>query len=400
MSEQQAANTPSNGSRKKKQFLILGAVVAVGLAAYTAYHLSVSRFYESTDDAYVASDLVRITNEVSGTITTLHVDDTQFVSQGTLLAELDPADAEVTLASAEANLASTVRSVRSMFATTKGLSATVEANQAALDSARKDLSRRQSVAKGGGVSAEELQHALFQVAQLEASLAQSTQALASNRAQIENTTVQTHPLVNAAAAKVREAALQLKRTKILAPVSGVVAQKSAQIGTRVAAGTPLMAVVPLDGVWIDANFKEVQLANMRVGQPVSVHADLYGSDVEFTGHVAGLGAGTGAAFALLPPQNASGNWIKVVQRVPVRIALDADALKKHPLRVGLSMHVEVDMHDTSGSLMTENVREHPQQVADHHRRDAQIEARIADIIAENIGEQRVSNAQASATFIF
>jgi len=285
-----------------------------------------------------------------------------------------------------------VRTVRGLFSKSSGLKSVIKARQIALQSAREDLQRRMKVAAEGGVSAEELQHSKDQVAQLEASLATSTEELETNNAQVENTTIANHPQVLAAAANLRQASLALKRTRIVAPVTGAVARRSVEIGSRIAAGTPLLAVVPLENAWVDANFKEVQLEHMRVGQPVEVYSDMYGKDVKYHGKIAGVGAGSGAAFALLPPQNASGNWIKIVQRVPVRIALDPQELAKNPLRLGLSMKVTVDMHNTDGSLIATQVRTAPQQVVISGEQDAKVDVKIADIIKRNSRESAAKPA--------
>lgn len=380
-----AQETPSNGKRNQRLF-VLAAIVAGGVALYFAWYFLHARFYEETDDAYVASDMVQITSEVAGTVIGVHVDNTQQVALGQALIELDPTDAQIAVAAAEAELARTVRNVRGLFSKSSGLRSVINARKIALQSAKEDLQRRQKVANEGGVSSEELQHARDQVAQLEASLATSTEELETNNAQIENTTVANHPQVLAAAASLRQAELALKRTKITAPVGGAVARRNVEIGTRIAAGAPLLAVVPLENAWVDANFKEVQLEHMRVGQPVEAHSDLYGKDVTYHGKIAGVGAGSGAAFALLPPQNASGNWIKIVQRVPVRVSLDPKELAEHPLRLGLSMKVEVDMHNTDGSLVATQVRAAPQTLTVSAEQNAQVDKKIADIIKRNSRE--------------
>lgn len=382
-----ASPVADNGKRNTR-LIILGAVVVIGVIAYTAYYFLHARFFEETDDAYVASDMVQITSEVSGTINSVHVDNTQQVERGQVLIELDPSDAQIAVASAEAELARTVRNVRGLFSRSSGLKSVINARKIALQSAREDLQRRLKVAADGGVSAEELQHSKDQVAQLEASLATSTEELETNDAQVENTTIANHPQVLSAAASLRQASLALKRTRITAPLSGAVARRNVELGSRIAAGTPLLAVVPLENAWVDANFKEVQLQHMRVGQPVEVYSDMYGKDVKYHGKIAGLGAGSGAAFALLPPQNASGNWIKIVQRVPVRIALDPQELAKNPLRLGLSMKVTVDMHNTDGSLIATQVRTAPQQVVISGEQDAKVDVKIADIIKRNSRESK------------
>ncbi|NKF21960.1 HlyD family secretion protein [Solimonas marina] len=381
-----ATETPPANGKRRQRLIILAVIVLIALIAYAAYWFLYARYYQSTDDAYVSSDIVQITAEVPGTVTAVHVDDTQHVERGQLLVALDPADAQIAAASAEAELARTVRTVRGLFSQSTGLRAQIRSTQVTLKAARGDLKRRLAVAADGGVSAEELQHARDRVAELEASLSTAQEQLATNNARIDNTTIADNPEVRAAAAQVRDAELSLRRTQIYSPVTGTVARRSVQIGSRIAAGTPLMAVVPLANVWVDANFKEVQLEQMRVGQPVDVQADLYGGDVTYHGHVAGIGAGSGSAFALLPAQNASGNWIKIVQRLPVRIALDPKEVAAHPLRVGLSMDVKVDLHDTSGPLIATQVRSTPQVIKPSEDHDAKVDQLIADIIARNGGD--------------
>jgi membrane fusion protein (multidrug efflux system) len=377
-------STPPNGKRRQRLIALAVAVIAAFIV-YGAYWTLHARFYESTDDAYVASDLVQITSEVPGTVRAVYVDDTQHVEQGQVLVELDRADAEIAMASAEAELARTVREVRGLFEQAVGLRSQLRQREVLLATARADFERREGIAHNGAVSGEELQHAKDQVAQLEAALNVTRQELQTIQARIDGTTIETHPQVLLAAARVREAELALARTRIVAPVSGTVARRGVQIGARIGAGTPLMAVVPLDNAWVDANFKEVQLAKVRIGQPVTLTSDFYGDNVVYHGRVVGISAGSGAAFSLLPPQNASGNWIKIVQRVPVRIELDPAELAEHPLRVGLSMHARIDLHDTSGPALATQVRTQPQErVAD----TAAIEAatrRIADIIAASAG---------------
>lgn len=379
-----AQPAPSN-SKRRQRLLLLALVIVVGGIGYGAYWFFHARFFATTDDAYAASDIVQITSEIAGTVTALHVDDTQHVERGQLLVELDPADAEISMAQAEAELARTVRQVRGLFSQSLGLRAQIRERELQFSAARADLARREQASGDGAVSAEELQHARDQVAQLDAALNATRESLQTVRVQIDDTTLETHPQVLAAATAVREAVLALQRTRIVAPVTGTVARRSVQIGARIAPGTALMAVVSLADAWVDANFKEVQLTRIRIGQPAQLHADVYGSDVVYHGHVAGLGAGSGSAFALLPAQNASGNWIKIVQRVPVRIALDPQELIEHPLRVGLSMHTSIDLRDTSGPLIATQIRSAPQKFipADEHLETAARE--IARIIESNAG---------------
>jgi membrane fusion protein (multidrug efflux system) len=378
----------NNGGSRKRGFLILGAIVLLAAIAYALYWFLVAQFFEKTDDAYVAGDVVQITSEIAGTVLAVNVDDTQSVVRGQPLVQLDPADAKVMMATAEADLARTVRSVRGLFAQRSQLQSQIAQRQLALKQAQADYDRRLSLKGEGAVSGEELNHARDLRDQARAALDGARDQRQSTAVQIDNTTLASHPQVLASASAIRNAALMLRRTQLTAPVDGVVAKRSVQVGARVSAGMPLMAVVPLDGVWVDANFKEVQLKSMRVGQPVTLHADIYGGDVEYHGKIAGLAAGSGNAFALLPAQNASGNWIKIVQRVPVRILLDPKELHDHPLRIGLSVAVSVDIHDAKdGDPVTATaVRNSPQPVQVSDGDDPDVEARIAQIIAENSGD--------------
>ncbi len=353
-----ATARPGNGRRALLLSLLVGLFLAAGIG-YAVYWALVARYVESTDDAYVGGNLVQITPQVSGTVLAIGADDTDYVKAGQTLVELDQADSRVALEQAEAALARSVRQVRNLMATTGEIEANVALREAELARTREDLARRAPLAQTGALPAEELQHARDAVISSQAALEAARQQLAAHRALVDRTTVTTHPDVQSAAARLREAYLAYARTALPAPVSGIVAKRSVQVGQRVGPGTPLMAVIPLDQVWVDANFKEGQLLNLRPGQPVKLYADIYGSKVEFHGRVAGFGAGTGSAFALLPPQNATGNWIKVVQRVPVRIALDAAELAQHPLQLGLSMQVEVDTHQRSGELRPRDARTAP-----------------------------------------
>jgi len=383
---QAAAAEAAVKSRRRTKLIVLAAAVVFGAAAYGTYWETYARHYQTTDDAYVNGDQVQITSEVAGTVVALNADDTQGVQDGQTLLKLDPADAEVAMGNAEANLGRAVRQVRALFATAEQLKAQIDNREIALKRVQDDYRRRAGLAQDGAVSSEELSHTHDDIVQQQAALTEARQQLNATLAQIDSTTVDSHPQVLAAEAAVRDAALALRRTEIRAPLAGVVARRSVQLGQRVAAGTPLMAVVPLEDVWVDANFKEVQLQDMRVGQPVELRADVYGHGTSYHGKLVGLAAGSGNAFALLPPQNASGNWIKIVQRVPVRVALDPAELKAHPLRVGLSMTVTVDIHDTAGSLIASQVRSQPIPVQDSLGHDPEVEARIAQIVARNGGE--------------
>ena len=370
----------------KRRFLLLAvlAVFLLGGGVAALWYFLVGQYHETTDDAYVGGNLVQITPQVAGTVLAIYADDTDYVKSGQPLVELDKADAQVSLSQAEAQLAKTVRSVRNLRATSTEGEANVTMRRAELRKAQADLARRRSIEASGAVSGEELQHAVDAVSSARASLAAAEQSLAAQRAMVDRTDVHDHPDVKNAAARVREAFLNYARTKLPAPMSGFVARRSVQVGQRVAPGNVLMTVVPLEEVWVDANFKENQLAHLRPGQPVTLVADAYGSSVEFHGKVAGFSAGTGSAFALLPAQNASGNWIKVVQRVPVRIVLEKKELAAHPLQIGLSMRVDIDTHDRSAGRLQRVARPEPAYQTDAFASvEPQADERIERIIAEN-----------------
>jgi len=375
-----------SGAKRRKWLSIVFLVFLVGAIGYGLYYTFVLSHHESTDDAYVNGNIVQITSQVTGTVVKIGADDTDFVPAGKVLVQLDTADAKVALAQAESQLAKTVRQVRNLYATSSQLQAAVAVHDAELSKAKDDLARRERLMSSGAVSGEELQHARDALRSAEAASNAARQQLAAQQALVDRTTVEEHPDVKAAAAKVREAYLAYSRTEIPAPVAGYVAKRSVQLGQRVSAGAPLMAVVALDDVWVDANFKESQLRDMRVGQPVEVTADLYGNKLKYHGKVAGFGAGTGGAFALLPAQNASGNWIKIVQRVPVRVALDREELKQHPLQVGLSMHAKVDTADKEGERLPKVAKNATTDAsAVFASIDKAADERVASIIAANDG---------------
>ncbi|WP_102817631.1 HlyD family secretion protein [Burkholderia ubonensis] len=389
-----SAQAQSNGKRKRMMTLLV-AVIVIAAIAYGLYYFLVARFHESTDDAYVNGNVVQITPQVTGTVIAVKADDTQTVKAGDSLVLLDPADSQVALQQAEANLAQTVRQVRGLFVNDDQYRAQVALRQSDLSRAEDDLRRRLAVAQTGAVSQEEISHARDAVKSAQASLDTAQQQLASNRALTANTTIASHPNVLAAAAKVRDAYLANARNTLPAPVTGYVAKRSVQVGQRVSPGAPLMSVVPLNAVWVDANFKEVQLNHMRIGQPVELTADIYGSSVVYHGKVVGFSAGTGSAFSLLPAQNATGNWIKVVQRLPVRIELDPKDLEKHPLRIGLSMQVDVNIKDESGNQLG-NVQNTVYQTDVFAKYGDEANAEIARIVAENAGGNASAPAPAVA----
>lgn len=319
--------------RVRQLFLALIVMMAIGAGIAVLWLLIWSK-QESTDNAYVAGHQVLVSARTPGTVRAVHVEDTDSVQRGQLLVELDGDDAAVGLERARANLLSAVGQARQQ----KALIAT---RAAELRAAQADFQRRAPLRESRALSPEVLQHAKDRV-----DLAR--EGVASAKALWIEGGISVQPGVSAARAAYIDAALNVARIRVTAPTPGVVVQRTAQVGQQAEPGLPLLRLVPLDGLWIDANFKETQLTNVRIGQPAEVTIDLYGTGTRFKGHVAGFSAGTGSAFAVLPPQNAAGNWVKVVQRVPVRIVLDPDQIRDYPLRLGLSVRVRIDTHDRSG----------------------------------------------------
>ena len=392
------AKKATNPTRKKALTALAAVVVVCGLG-WAVYDFIVASHYESTDNAYVQGNVIQITPQISGTVLAILADDTDFVKAGQPLVQLDPADAKVALDQAEAALAQAVRQVRTLYSNNGSLqaqialrSADVTKAQADVAKAADDVARRQSLTGNGAVSKEELSHAQTQLAAAKSTLSAAQagvtaarEQLTSNQALTDGVSIEQHPSVLMAAAKLREAYLATQRAGMPSPVDGYVAKRTVQLGQRVAAGTPMMSIIPLKDVWVDANFKEVQLRNIRIGQSVTLVADLYGKKTEYKGTVTGLGVGTGAAFALLPAQNATGNWIKVVQRVPVRIALKADQLQANPLRVGLSMTAEVDIRDTSGKILADAPRALPAANPVPNATSDAAEQDVRRVITANLG---------------
>ena len=394
-------NQPRTVSPKRKTLLLLATgIIILAAVIYAIWWFAYGSHFESTDDAYVNGNLVQITPRVMGTVTAIEADDTDVIKAGETIVKLDPTDLRIALDASEANLAQTVRRVSTLYVQNDSLAANVDVRRADIERAQADLQRAQSdykrreeLAKSGGVSGEEILHAQTALKSAESGLAQARASLAAAQAQLQtnlaltrNTTPDNHPDVLNAESQVRNAWLNLTRANVPSPVSGMVARRSVQVGQRVSPGDVLMNVVPLNEVWIDANFKETQLSDMRVGQAVTVVSDLYGGKVTYHGTVEGVDAGTGSAFALLPAQNATGNWIKIVQRIPVRIQLDPNEVAKHPLRIGLSMTVEVDVADQHG----QNLQKLPAsqrittEVFDHSMDQAN--ALIANIVKTNLAQ--------------
>ncbi|MBD8898632.1 HlyD family efflux transporter periplasmic adaptor subunit [Rhodanobacter sp. DHG33] len=380
-----AAAAPQNN---KRGFLLraLAAVVVLAAIAWAVWYFVEGRWYEGTDDAYVSGNVVQITPQIPGTVVTIGADDGDLVKQGDVLVKLDKSNADVALASAKANLAATVRKVRGLYSAVSGAEASVAVQKVAVQKAQADYDRRVALAKTGAISAEELSHVRDALTAAQSALITSEQQLQTNKVLVDDTVVASHPDVQAAAAQLRSAYLDDLRTTIVAPVTGYVAMRSVQLGQRIAPGTPLMAVVPLHQVWIDANFKETQLTHMRIGQAVEIRSDVYGSAVKYDGKVESLGIGTGSAFSLLPAQNATGNWIKIVQRIPARVVFtDPTQLDKHPLRIGMSLDVEVNLHDQNGPMLAQEPPTQPAFSTDvYEQQAAKADALIAEIIHANM----------------
>jgi membrane fusion protein (multidrug efflux system) len=339
-------STETQAPNKNKRRVVLAGITVAFLAAgaaYGAYYLLVASKRVETDNAYVGGNLVNVSSQVTGSVIEIRADETQMVSAGTEIVVLDPADAQVNLAQAEARLGSTVRQLRERYSNVDQPQAVVEQRRVTLKTAQEDLARRAPLAADNVVSGEDVAHARRAVDDAKAALDVAEKQLAAGRVVVAGVSVQDNPSVQAAKADYLGAWLAARRNAIVAPVSGYVAKRSVQVGSRIAPGAPLLSIVPLNQLWVDANFKESELRDIRVGQPVTLEADVYGGKVAYHGKVMGLGAGTGSAFSLLPAQNATGNWIKVVQRVPVRISLDPKELQQHPLRIGLSMTADVDI---------------------------------------------------------
>ena len=390
-----------NPAARKKWLLVLTLVFAAAAIAYAVYWYVNGRHSEYSDDAYVAANIVQITPQLAGTVVAIAVNETDYVRAGEVVVRLDSTNSEVALQEAEAQLAQAVREVRTLYSANQSLAAILAQHRAELEQAHAemsnvlaDYSRRQPLVATGAVSVEDLQHAKTaldaarsHVLALTAALDTAQQQLLGNQALTSGIDVRNHPRVLAAAARVKMAYLDLKRAAILAPVDGYVGRRAVQLGQRVAIGAPLLTIIPLGQIWVDANFKEAQLRRIRIGQPVALTSDVYGRKVDYHGRVAGIGSGTGAAFALLPAQNATGNWIKVVQRVPVRITLDAKEVAAHPLRVGMSMEATVELSGNGAMLADASSTASRTDV--YRGGGHAAEELIAGLIDRNLGEQSV-----------
>ena len=354
MSDQQTdtQNSSNNKSQQRKKglsiFILLLLLIAIGSAAYWFFFI---KGFEETEDAYVSGNQVMVSAQVAGNIAKINVDNMDPVQAGDVLLELDDTNAKLSFEQAKSNLANAVRQVSQLNYTVKQLKSAVRANEITLAQAQGNLNRRVQLVKDGAIDKESFQHAKEAVELAKANLTTSQNQLEANQALLLDGPLSEQPQIQSAVSNFKQAWLNLERTKIRSPIKGYVARRNAQVGQAVSVGGALMAVVTTDQMWLDANFKETQLTHMRIGQPVKIHFDLYGKDKTFDGKVVGIEMGTGSAFSLLPTQNATGNWIKVVQRVPVRIQLDPQQLAENPLRIGLSATVKVDVSDSQGETL-------------------------------------------------
>ncbi|MCA6222798.1 multidrug efflux MFS transporter periplasmic adaptor subunit EmrA [Photorhabdus antumapuensis] len=342
---------------KRKLALILAALLFVfaGLG-YFAYWFVSLRHQQVTDDAYVVGNQVQVMAQITGSVTAIYADNTDFVQQGDILLRLDSIDAEHAFERAKNTLANNVRQTHQTIIDNEKLLANIELKQTALQQAQDDLKRREHLGLTGAIAKEDLIHSRNSVQMAKSELNVARQQYHANKALVIDTPLDQQPSIKLSASQLRDAWLTLQRTQIVAPVTGYVSRRSVQVGSQIKSGTSLMVIVPTDQLWIEANFKEVQLANVRIGQPVTLISDFYGNDVIYQGRIVGLDMGTGSAFSLLPAQNATGNWIKVVQRLPVRVELEAQQLIDHPLRIGLSMHATVDTRNRDGLVLADTPR--------------------------------------------
>jgi len=385
--EAQSPQPSANKKKKRKGVLIVLALIFVLIGiAWGVYWFLVLRHFQETDDAYVAGNQVQVMAQVSGSVNKVWFEDTDFVKKGDVLVSLDKTDAEQAFEKAQTALATSVRQTHQLMINAKQYQATITLRQTALAQAEADLKRREPLGASNLIGREELQHARDAVASAKAELDVAVQQYNANQAMILNTSLENQPAVKQSAAELRDAWLALQRTEIRSPMDGFVSRRSVQVGSQISTSTPLLAVVPATNLWIDANFKETQLAGVRIGQPATVVADIYGDDVVYHGKVVGLDMGTGSAFSLLPAQNATGNWIKVVQRLPVRIELNPQDIEKHPLRIGLSTLGKIDTTSTEGSTLATSVRQQAAYSSNALAIDlAPVNQLITDIVRANAG---------------
>ncbi|HBV38598.1 MAG TPA: multidrug export protein EmrA [Erwinia sp.] len=382
------AQQPTNPKKKKRKgaLIVLAVIFVIAGLAWLAWWFIVLRHFQETDDAYVAGNQVQVMAQVSGSVNKVWFDNTDRVHKGDVLVTLDKTDAEQAFEKAQTALATSVRQTHQLIINGKQYQATIDLQKTALAQAQSDLKRREPLGAANLIGREDLQHARDAVATAQAQLEVAIEQYNANQAAVLKTSLENQPAVKQNAAALRDAWLALQRTEIVSPIDGFVSRRSVQVGSQIATTTPLLAVVPEKNLWVDANYKETQLADVRIGQPATVVSDIYGDDVVYHGKVVGLDMGTGSAFSLLPAQNATGNWIKVVQRLPVRIELNPDEVARHPLRIGLSTLVSIDTSHKDGSVLATSARQQPAYESDALALDlAPVNQLIADIIHANAG---------------
>ncbi|HGJ5859314.1 MAG TPA: multidrug efflux MFS transporter periplasmic adaptor subunit EmrA [Arsenophonus nasoniae] len=374
-------------TQKRRTIIVLVSIFFIITALiYGIYWFLVLRHHQSTDNAYIAGNQIQIMSQVPGSVITVNVENTDFVKSGTVLVKLDAKDAILALEKAKTNLANSVRQTHQHMINSRQYQANISLRRSELNKLQQDLQRREILGQSKVIGKEELQHAREAVTSAKAALDIAVEQFNANQAIVLDTPLDKQPAVLQAAIELRNAWLTFERTQIVTPVDGYVSRRSVQVGARITPATPLMAVVPTDNMWIDANFKETQLADIRIGQPAKITTDFYGKNIVYQGRVEGLDMGTGSAFSLLPAQNASGNWIKIVQRLPVRITIDAEQLKKYPLRIGLSSEVTVDTSNKNGPTLSQKIRANPAYHTNVFKIDmVPVDQLVTDIINNNSG---------------
>jgi membrane fusion protein (multidrug efflux system) len=332
---------------KKPLIYFTSSILIIGFCIFI-WWVFWARFEVSTEDAYVHGNQVRLTPQISGYVSAVYCEETDYVKEGQILVTLDQTDNKIAFEKAKASLGNIVREVTTLFENVYSLAAIVKEKEAELIRAEIDFLDREAVLSSGAISEEDYIHAKTNFLAVQNGLQAAYFNLRKAISLVENTTVETHPKVSSAIEHLKLTYVNLKRCEIKAPASGIVAQRTVQVGESISPSSLLLAIVPLDQMWVDANFKETHMSKIRLGQTIKMTSDFYGRDIEYLGRVIGIAGGTGAIFSPLPPQNATGNWIKIVQRVPVRISIDERLLQKYPLRLGLSMNVCIDIKDTEG----------------------------------------------------
>ncbi len=374
-------DAPKNGGSSYAFFTLILFVCLLGV---TFWWMQWGRYSVSTDDAHVSGNKIEVASQVAGRVLAIYTDDTQVVTQGQILLSLDPTESVIAFEKSKSALAETVRAVAALFQQPLEVAAEIERQKALFESSLVEYESRKILSEIGGVSREEFIHAKAQMEASAATIDLLNYRLSQALARTAGSTITTHPMVLSGASALKSAALAVARCTLRAPVSGVIAMREVQVGERILPGRTLLSLVPIDSFWVEANFKETQLRQISPGQSVTLKSDVYGSGVKFEGKVVGIGGGTGSVFSLLPPQNASGNWIKIVQRVPVRIALDQEQISAYPLRLGLSMDVAVDIRTTGRSSSKPTKTLFATEPEWTEKEQAGIDELISAIIQENL----------------